>query len=82
MGRRQLAQGPLFYEFSIEAHVPEDHLLRRIDGFVDLSGVRGLVAPHQGATGRPSVDPELVIRMLIVGHGPKSSPDARSSMAL
>lgn len=46
MGRRQLAQGPLFYEFSIEAHVPEDHLLRRIDRFVDPSGVRGLVAPH------------------------------------
>jgi hypothetical protein len=41
--------------------------LRRIDRFVDLSGVRGLLAPHYSATGHPSVDPELMIRMLIVG---------------
>ena len=53
MGPRQVAQGALFYDFSIEDHVPKDHLLRRIDWFVDLSGIRrfknraGKRAPHQ-----------------------------------
>ncbi len=68
MGPRQVAQGALFYEFSIEDHVPGDHLLRRIDRFVDLSGIRSLLAPFYSATGRPSIDPELMIRMLIVGY--------------
>ena len=62
MGPRPVAQGALFYEFSLEAHVPTDHLLRRIDRFVDLSGVREEMAPHYNATGRPSIDPELMIR--------------------
>jgi transposase len=68
MGPRHVAQGALFYEFSIEGHVPSDHLLRRIDRFVDLSGIRRLLAPFYSAIGRPSVDPELMIRMLIVGY--------------
>ena len=68
MGPQQVAQGALFYEFSMDTHVPTDHLLRRIDRFVDLSGVRQFLAPHYSATGRPSVDPELMIRMLIVGY--------------
>jgi transposase len=68
MGPRQVAQGALFYEFSIEDHVPADHLLRRIDRFVDLSGVREDMAPHYSAIGRPSIDPELMIRMLLVGY--------------
>ncbi len=67
MGPRQEAQGALFYEFSIEDHVPRDHLLRSIDRFVDLSGVRHHLAAHYSSTGRPSVDPELMIRMLLVG---------------
>ena len=61
MGPRQEAQGPLFYEFSIEGHVPGDHLLRRIDRFIDLSGIPAHLAPHYSSTGRPSVDPELMI---------------------
>lgn len=68
MGPRQLAQGSLFYEFSIEDHVPGDHLLRRMDQFVDLSGIRRFLAPYYSSTGRPSIDPELMIRMLIVGY--------------
>jgi transposase len=68
MGPRQMAQGALFYEFSIEDHVPADHLLRQIDRFVDLSEIRSFLAPFYSATGRPSVDPELMIRMLIVGY--------------
>ena len=68
MGPKQMAQGALFYEFSIEDHVPDDHVLRRIDRFVDLSDVREFMAPFYSSTGRPSVDPELMIRMLIVGY--------------
>ena len=68
MGPRQVAQGALFYEFSLERHVPEDHLLRSIDRFVDLGDVRGRLAPLYSSTGRPSVDPELMIRMLLVGY--------------
>jgi transposase len=50
------------------AHVPENHLLRAIDRFVDLGGVRAHLAPFYSETGRPSIDPELLIRMLIVGY--------------
>lgn len=67
MGPRQVEQGALFYNFSIDAHVPADHLLRSIDRFVDLSELRRDLAPFYSSTGRPSVDPELMIRMLIVG---------------
>ena len=48
--------------------MPEKHLLRAIDRFVDLSGVRGHLSPFYSETGRPSIDPELLIRMLIVGY--------------
>lgn len=68
MGPRQVAQGALFYEFSIEDHVPPDHLLRAMDRFVDLRDIRQYLAPFYSTTGRPSVDPELMIRMLIVGY--------------
>ncbi|MGV0879940.1 transposase, partial [Martelella sp. FLE1502] len=68
MGSRQVAQGALFYEFTIEDHVPADHLLRGIDRFVDLGDMRHHLAPFYSTTGRPSIDPELMIRMLIVGY--------------
>ena len=68
MGPRQEAQPALFYEFSLEDHVPPDHLLRSIDRFVDLSGIRAYLADFYSHTGRPSVDPELLIRMLLVGY--------------
>jgi transposase len=68
MGERQTDQAALFYEFSLERHVPADHMLRAIDRFVDLEGVRAHVAPFYSSTGRPSIDPELLIRMLIVGY--------------
>src|SRR6202140_417425 len=61
-------QEALFYEFSLERHVPADHLLRSIDRFVDLSGIREYLRPFYSETGRPSIDPELMIRMLIVGY--------------
>ena len=68
MGPRQVDQAPLFYEFSLERHVPAAHLLRAIDRFVDLSEVRSHLAPFYSSTGRPSIDPELLVRMLLVGY--------------
>src|SRR6056297_2980440 len=68
MGPRQEAQPALFYEFSLEDHVPQDHLLRSIDRFVDLGGIRAYLVEFYSHTGRPSVDPELLIRMLLVGY--------------
>ena len=68
MGPKQEAQAALFYEFSLEDHVPQDHLLRSIDRFVDLSSIRGHLADFYSHTGRPSVDPALMIRMLLVGY--------------
>src|SRR4051794_32407939 len=68
MGSRQVEQGALFYNFSLNNHVPADNLLRSVDRFVDLAGLGRELAPHYSGTGRPSVDPELMIRMLIVGY--------------
>src|SRR6056297_2596682 len=68
LGPKQEAQAALFYEFSLEDHVPQDHLLRSVDRFVDLSSIRGHLADFYSHTGRPSVDPELLIRMLLVGY--------------
>jgi transposase len=68
MGHRQVEQAALFYEFSLERHIPADHLLRSIDRFVELGGLRQELASFYSPIGRPSVDPELMIRMLIVGY--------------
>src|SRR3981189_3375128 len=68
MGARRVRQDALFYEFSLERHVPERHLLRSIDRFVELDGLRRELAPFYSKVGRPSIDPELLIRMLIVGY--------------
>jgi transposase len=68
MGERTVTQEALFYEFSLERHVPANHLLRSIDRFVDLSGIRAHLRPFYSDIGRPSVDPGLMIRMLIIGY--------------
>ena len=68
MGHRQVEQAALFYEFSLEKHVPADHLLRSIDRFVELGELRRELAAFYSTMGRPSIDPELMIRMLIVGY--------------
>ena len=68
MGPRQEAQSALFYDFSIEAHVPGDHVLRAIDRVIDLSSVRTHLTEFYSSTGRPSIDPELMMRMLLVGY--------------
>src|SRR6201990_667137 len=61
-------QGQLSYEFRVGAAVPEDHLVRKIDTALDLSWLRSELAPHYPSMGRPSIDPELMIRMLGVGY--------------
>ena len=68
MGECRSGQEALFYEFSLERHVPAEHLLRSIDRFVELDGIRCELAPFYSEVGRPSIDPELLIRMLIVGY--------------
>jgi transposase len=68
MGRRKSEQGQLFYQFQLGDAVPEDHLVRAIDAALDLSWLRSELAPYYSSMGRPSIDPELMIRMLIVGY--------------
>jgi transposase len=64
----QIEPAQLFYEFRLDDHVPGDHLLRRIDRFLDLGSVRSELRPFYSTIGRPSIDPELMMRMLIVGY--------------
>src|SRR3954468_5155368 len=70
MGRRSGDQASLFYEFRLEDRVPKNHLLRRINAFVtaDLTDVHEQLDRYYSEIGRPSVDPELMIRMLIIGY--------------
>ena len=66
MGRREDGQGQFLYEFNLDEVVPPDHLVRKIDAVLDLGWVHKELAPYY--SGRPSIDPVLMIRMLIVGY--------------
>ena len=68
MGQLKQDQGQLFYSFNLDEAVPNDHLVRKIAAVLDLSWVHDEFAPHYSTTGRPSIDPVLMIRMLIVGY--------------
>jgi transposase len=68
MGEQVGRQGRLFYEFCLDERVPSNHLLRRIESVLDLSWLRSELAPYYSHTGSPSVDPELMIRMLLIGY--------------
>ena len=68
MGQRTSGQKPLFYSFKLDDHVPANHLLRGIDRCLDLGELRRHLIPFYSHTGRPSIDPELMVRMLIVGY--------------
>lgn len=68
MGQQAGGQDQLFYSFNLEAHVPANHLLRGVDRFLDLSDLRKHLAAFYIHTGRPSIDPELTIRMLLIGY--------------
>ena len=67
MGQQAGVQERLFYEFRLDDWIPTDHLLRKIDGILDLTGLRRHLGPYYSHTGRPSVDPDLMVRMLLVG---------------
>lgn len=68
MGSNDKPQEQFFYSFNLDEIVPQDHLLRSIDHYLDLSDLRQHLAPYYSHTGRPSVDPELMIRMLLIGY--------------
>ena len=67
MGRQDEPE-QLFYQFRFDRYIPSDHLLPRIDAVLDLSTMRRALAPYYTTIGRPSVDPELMIRMLLIGY--------------
>jgi transposase len=67
IGRLKSDQDQLFCEFDLSDAVPKDHMVRKIDTALDLSWLRGELASHYSSIGRPSIDPELMIRMLLVG---------------
>ena len=68
MGSSDKPQDELFYAFNLDDVVPQDHLLRDIDRLLDFTELREHLAPYYSHTGRPSVDPELMIRMLLIGY--------------
>lgn len=68
MGQLPAGQNQLFYEFCLDKHVPREHVLRRIDRVLDLGELRAHLAGFYSPNGRPSVDPELMVRMLIIGY--------------
>ena len=68
MGRLNHDQGRLFYSFHLDEAVPDDHLVRQIAGVLDLSWVHLELSPYYPKIGRPSIDPALMIRMLIIGY--------------
>lgn len=68
MGQLPAAQNSLFYDFCLDNFVPKNHLLRQIDQVLDLDNLRKHLSSYYSHTGRPSIDPELIIRMLIVGY--------------
>jgi len=68
MGQLPAGQSALFYDFCLDDYIPQDHFLRQIDRILDLSELRRHLAPFYSDTGRPSIDPELTIRILIIGY--------------
>jgi len=68
MGDPPTPQGQFFYAFNLDEKVPQEHLLRQIDGVIDLSPLREHLKPFYSHTGRPSIDPELLFRMMLIGY--------------
>ena len=64
----QEAPARLFYDFGLEGHVPVNHILRQIDRFLDVGAIRVQLKPFYSHLGRPSIDPELLVRMLVIGY--------------
>ena len=68
MGRHSWGQENLFYVFDLDKHVPADYLLRAINQLLDFGDLRTHLEPYYSKVGRPSIDPELMIRMLLIGY--------------
>ena len=68
LGHLPSGQNALFYEFCLERHIPRNHLLRSLDRFIDFAPLREHLRGYYSEMGRPSVDPELMVRMLLVGY--------------
>ena len=68
MGQLAADQNALFYDFNLEQRIPDNHLLRKIDQFLDFDQIRLHLHSFYSHTGRPSIDPELMIRMLLIGY--------------
>ena len=68
MGQLAADQNALFYDFNLEQRIPDNHLLRKIDQFLDFDQIRSHLHSFYSHTGRPSIDPELMIRMLLIGY--------------
>ena len=68
MGRLQAGQKQLFYDFCLDKSAPEEQVLRELERFLDFDPSREYLAPYYSDVGRPSIDPELTIRMLLVGE--------------
>lgn len=64
----QTAPAQLFYDFDLDEHVPSTHMLREIDRFLDVDGMRQKLRPFYSSMGRPSIDPEPIVRMLVIGY--------------
>jgi transposase len=67
MGKQNVPE-ELFYQFRLADRIPEDHPLRAVDAVLDLSRARKVLAERYSHTGRPSIDPELMLRMLLIGY--------------
>jgi transposase len=68
MGRLNHDQEQFFYSFRLDEAVPQDHPVREVAAVLDLGWVHSELAPYYPRLGRPSIDPVLMIRMLIVGY--------------
>ena len=80
VGTETGSAGSTVYEFSLEDHVPQDHLQRSIDRFVDLDDIRQYLAEFYSHTGRPSIDPELLIRICLLYTSPSPRDKRQSRM--
>jgi transposase len=77
MGRRNHDQEQFFYSFRLDEAVPDDHLVRKIAAVLDLSWVHCELAPFYPKMGRPSIDPVLMIRMLVIAMCSRSARSER-----
>ena len=68
MGLLEPGQERLFYNFRLEEHIPANHLVRQLDALLDFEPIRDQLSTFYSVTGRPSVDPELMVRMLLLGY--------------